>query len=82
MSDCNHYSQTFSAGKKSVLSRDRETFKGNNKTIAFFLYFSPGIAPVRRNSKELITANIPAQADMFDIARAQKRAGFRVAAGG
>ena len=37
---------------------------------------------ILEKQKELITANIPAQADMFDIARAQKRAGFRVAAGG
>lgn len=50
-----------------MLARDGETFQGNDKFITLFFNFSAGIAPVRRNAKKLIAADIPAQTDMFYI---------------
>lgn len=51
-----------------MLAGNRKTFQGNDKRIALFFYFCTCIAPVGRNAKKLIAADIPAQADVFDIA--------------
>ncbi len=48
-----------------MLARNRKPFQGNNKAIFIFFDFSAGVTPVGSNAKELITTDIPVQADVF-----------------